>query len=349
MQNQPLHQALIEAGMAGEETAGRDDPGSLRARLLRSMALVRSSVSDSLRELIQAASRSGEDPQLAPFRGLAASAKAVWREYESLTGLSLKDWARDVRDTLEPCACVGDRWELQTLREFAAMLHLRLSAPPAEASNLDAFFQMHCEVERDSGVDEQEEAFLVGMEMLWGSLDANSDIPDLPLLLCMDFDEAKCLIARRIARNWVGAGRSALVCHLVPLRTKLARLTERMQAVLALGSMYGGSSSGQPLPHRTPVQPVDCLQLPQEISTAQAAEVLGVSKDTVLLYREKGLLPYRNAAPPGSTKPIYLYPLDAVVKMRTAYQTDEPAPRRQSEPPRRRAKGEHRYKHLDLD
>lgn len=90
-------------------------------------------------------------------------------------------------------------------------------------------------------------------------------------------------------------------------------------------------------------------QLPPEVGTARAAEVLGVSKDTVLLYREKGLLPYRDIAPPGSTKPIYMYPLDAVVKMRTAYQTDQPAPRQQKEQPRRRLKGERRYKHLDLD
>ena len=81
----------------------------------------------------------------------------------------------------------------------------------------------------------------------------------------------------------------------------------------------------------------------------QFAEILGVSKDTVLIYREKGLLPYRDIAPPGSTKPIYMYPLDAVVKMRTAYQTDQPAPRQQKEQPRRHVKGERRYTHLDLD
>lgn len=76
MKKQPFHQTLVEAGMIGEETVGRDSTGGLRARLLRSQALVRSSVSDSLRELIQAATRSGEDPQFASLRGLAASAKA---------------------------------------------------------------------------------------------------------------------------------------------------------------------------------------------------------------------------------------------------------------------------------
>jgi len=89
-------------------------------------------------------------------------------------------------------------------------------------------------------------------------------------------------------------------------------------------------------------------QLPEEVSTVQAADILGVSKDTVLAYRQKGLLPFRDLAPPGSTKPIYMFPLEAVVKFRTTYQTEQPAPRQQNMPPRRRVKGERRYKHLDF-
>lgn len=89
--------------------------------------------------------------------------------------------------------------------------------------------------------------------------------------------------------------------------------------------------------------------LPQEVTTAQAAEILGVSKDTVLVYRARGLLPARNIAPPGSTKPIYMFPRDAVVSIRTTYDTEQPAPSQPREPTRRRMKGENKYKHLRLD
>jgi hypothetical protein len=89
--------------------------------------------------------------------------------------------------------------------------------------------------------------------------------------------------------------------------------------------------------------------LPAEVSTAQAAEILGVSKDTVLAYRQKGLLPFRDTAPPGSSKPAYLYPMKAVVKLRTGYQTEQAAPTVPAESPRRQVKGERKYKHLDVD
>jgi hypothetical protein len=90
-------------------------------------------------------------------------------------------------------------------------------------------------------------------------------------------------------------------------------------------------------------------QLPAEVGTARAAEILGVSKDTVLEYKRKGLLPFRDLAPPGSTKPIYMYPLDAVVRLRTTYQTEEQADNVPRDPPRRRVKGRREFKHLILD
>lgn len=94
---------------------------------------------------------------------------------------------------------------------------------------------------------------------------------------------------------------------------------------------------------------VDALQLPAEVSTAQAAEILGVSKDTVLEYKRKGLIPYRDLAPPGSTKPVFAYPLDAVVELRTSYQTDEPATKVPREPSRRSVKGRRKFKHLVIN
>jgi hypothetical protein len=126
------------------------------------------------------------------------------------------------------------------------------------------------------------------------------------------------------------------------LHVLLERLTaaaERIALLLETHSQHSGRQETTPLP----------INLPEEVSTAQAARILGVSKDTVLAYREKGLLPFRNLAPPGSTKPVYVFPLEAVVKLRTTYQTEQPASPVQAEPARRRVKGRRKYKHVVLD
>src|SRR5215472_5208034 len=96
----------------------------------------------------------------------------------------------------------------------------------------------------------------------------------------------------------------------------------------------GATNETQPLagPGRVPV----CLP---EVRTPEAAKILGVSKDTVLKLREAGVLPFRNAAPPGSTRPVFRFPLDAVLKLRGGYHTEVPAPRGPKAPPRRRAAG----------
>ena len=70
---------------------------------------------------------------------------------------------------------------------------------------------------------------------------------------------------------------------------------------------------------------------------------------TVLKLREAGVLPYRNAAPPGSARPVFRFPLDAVLNLRSSYRTEEPAPRAPKDHPRRRVKGDRKYKHLRLD
>jgi hypothetical protein len=90
--------------------------------------------------------------------------------------------------------------------------------------------------------------------------------------------------------------------------------------------------------------------LPREVSTEEAATILGLSKDTVLKLRAAGLLEFRNAAPPGSSRPVYRFLLESVVRLRTSYETDEPTPRLPKEPPRRRLRsGEKKYKHVKLD
>ena len=73
-------------------------------------------------------------------------------------------------------------------------------------------------------------------------------------------------------------------------------------------------------------------ELPPEVSTVEAAEILAVSKNTVLRLKRAGLLEFRNAAPPESARPIYRFTLESVPKLRTTYTTDVPAvpsPRKQ--------------------
>jgi hypothetical protein len=87
--------------------------------------------------------------------------------------------------------------------------------------------------------------------------------------------------------------------------------------------------------------------LPEEVSTDEARRILRVTKDTVLKYRESGLLPYRNAAPPGSSRAVYRFPLASVLELRTSYTFAEPAAATPKESPRRRAKRQPKYKHLN--
>jgi len=91
------------------------------------------------------------------------------------------------------------------------------------------------------------------------------------------------------------------------------------------------------------------LSRPEEVGTAEAAEILGVSKDTVLAYREKGLLPSRNLAPPGSSRPIFMFPLADVMKLRTGYDFEGPDDTPRPETTRRRGKGRCKFELLDLD
>lgn len=99
---------------------------------------------------------------------------------------------------------------------------------------------------------------------------------------------------------------------------------------------------------RVPEAPLTS-ELPKEVSTEEAATILGVSKDTVLKLRAAGLLEFRNAAPPGSSRPVYRFPLESVVRLRTDYDTDDPTPAMPREQPRRAAGGKRLYKHIDYD
>jgi hypothetical protein len=93
---------------------------------------------------------------------------------------------------------------------------------------------------------------------------------------------------------------------------------------------------------------VDENGLPKEVSTAEAARILGVSKDTVLKLRGTGLLEYRNTGCPESSRPVFAFSLRSIIELRTSYERDSPLPRRPQGSARRRIKVERKYKHLRL-
>ena len=96
---------------------------------------------------------------------------------------------------------------------------------------------------------------------------------------------------------------------------------------------------------------VSDYELPREVSTAEAARILSVSKDTVLRLKEAGLLEYRNLAPPTSIRAVFRFLLTSVLELRNSYQTDFPTPMSLPQPQRRRVrqKEQPKFKHLRLD
>jgi excisionase family DNA binding protein len=137
------------------------------------------------------------------------------------------------------------------------------------------------------------------------------------------------LVVAALERLAVAAERQAVAVEKVALA--LDNITRSPQlSVLACS----GSSESQPLA--------------KEVSTAEAAKILGVSKDTVLRLQTAGELPFRNAAPPGG-RPVFRFPLDDVLKLRHGYQTEERRLDPQQDLPRRTARGKKKYKHLQLD
>ena len=89
--------------------------------------------------------------------------------------------------------------------------------------------------------------------------------------------------------------------------------------------------------------------LPPEVSTEAAAEILGCSKDTVLRFKSAGVLEWRNAAPPTSSRPVFKFTLESVKELRTAYERDEPIPTRPREQKRHRVKTGGKLKHFRYD
>jgi hypothetical protein len=204
---------------------------------MRSHAGVRAPCIASLDLLIQEAGSRRDDPRFAPLQALAMQASQAKEEYEGLMRTSLAAWALDVNRTLSSCVYHPETWELQTLCEQAFMLDRRLSASPESAKEMDDFFAGYCEVERGGWLEDHEEGLLAHVEFVWASINDLRDIPDLPLLLCLDYDEAKCRVARRVARSGRSAGGAVLAGHLVSLRKRIGGLIERVRSLVKAGAV----------------------------------------------------------------------------------------------------------------
>lgn len=145
---------------------------------------------------------------------------------------------------------------------------------------------------------------------------------------------------------------ASLQAALERLATALEQAVPLLQAVVSNRRVHSSSASihnaqdanGEPALHSPSLV---LNSLPPEVSTAEAAKILGVSKDTVL-NKDNGMLEYRNTAAPSSSRPIFLFSLQSVLALRTTYRTDSPAPFQKSESPRRAAAPRKKYKHLRL-
>jgi hypothetical protein len=80
------------------------------------------------------------------------------------------------------------------------------------------------------------------------------------------------------------------------------------------------------------------LNLPEEVSTQEAAGILNCCKHTVLQYLADDLLEWRNTAPPSSKRPVYRFTLRSVLELRLGYQRGNPHPPQALEANKRRRK-----------
>jgi hypothetical protein len=71
-------------------------------------------------------------------------------------------------------------------------------------------------------------------------------------------------------------------------------------------------------------QRIHQLDLPPEVSLAEAASVANCDKKTIIRYMRDGLLEWRNIAPPSSSRPTYRIKLASVIALRTTYRHESP-------------------------
>jgi hypothetical protein len=141
--------------------------------------------------------------------------------------------------------------------------------------------------------------------------------------------------------------------YLNPFRDLIAALAkekDQQKCLKKIEDLVVAESQGRSLRPEAGGETTKIQELPTEVSTAEAARILGVSKDTVLKLKAAGLLEYRNMAPPDSSRPVYAFALRSVLELRTSYERDERTPRLPREPQRRRMlPRSKKYKHVKLE
>jgi hypothetical protein len=76
--------------------------------------------------------------------------------------------------------------------------------------------------------------------------------------------------------------------------------------LLVKSKSIGEESNRRPAP-KAEEPKLDGVTLPAEVSTAEAARILDVSKDTVLKWKAAGMLEYRILGSPDSSRPVYAF------------------------------------------
>jgi hypothetical protein len=95
--------------------------------------------------------------------------------------------------------------------------------------------------------------------------------------------------------------------------------------------------------------PADHLDAPPpEVGVGEAAKLLDVDAKTVRRYIADGVLPYRNIAPPSSSRTAYRLRLADVMAMRMSYRIDQPAETPLAKPCRRAAAAPTTFKHITM-
>ena len=85
--------------------------------------------------------------------------------------------------------------------------------------------------------------------------------------------------------------------------------------------------------NRLSAEGIQKLNLPQEVTLKEAAQVLGCDAQTVMKFIRSGLLEFRDAGSPFNLRPTYRIKLESVVELRTTYrrQSDITSPRQKQQ------------------
>jgi hypothetical protein len=119
--------------------------------------------------------------------------------------------------------------------------------------------------------------------------------------------------------------------------------------------VFGSVQSAERQPDSAQSGLIDGVDLPREVSLAEAATIANCDKKTIIRYMQDGLLEWRNIAPPSSSRPTYRLKHASVVALRTAYRRENPVSNHHVDDPASRirplpkpAPSQQQFKHIRL-